>query len=158
MNISSANKKQSQKGYALLTVMVLAGVSIMIYASAAKWTAANSVVNDRNNTYNRAVAAAEGASEQVLSYMARDFFNQSYDPARLDDYRSLVPTNDWAAAYAFSDGAGAANRTWVESSRGMVLQNIDSQFPGLYGLAFACKVRSDAKPLGTPYHMAGAVE
>src|SRR5271169_4172777 len=90
---------QSQHGYALLLVMVMAAASILIYSSAARWTSTSALMNDRNNTYNRSVAAAEGATEVVLGYMARDFFNQSYDPARTSYYGSFIPTNAWASAY-----------------------------------------------------------
>ena len=149
---------RSQDGYALLLVMVLAAASILIYASAANWTSTSAVMNDRNNTYNRAMGAAEAASEVVLGYMARDFFNQSFDPTRLSTYGSYIPASGWAAAYQFSDGAGGLNASWVSSSPTMVMTNLDSQFAGLYGLAYSCAVRGNARPLGTRYNMAAAVE
>ena len=40
----------------------------------------------------------------------------------------------------------------------MVMTNLDSQFAGLYGLAYTCTVRGNARPLGTRYNMAAAVE
>jgi len=158
MRIHVSPKMGSQSGYALLLVIVLAAASILVYSSTANWTSANAVMNDRNNTYNRAVAAAEAATEVSLSYMARDFFNQTFDPTRTTYYGSLIPTNDWAAAYQFSDGAGNLNATWVDSSPTMVMTNLDSQFTGLYGLAYSCTVIGSARPLGTPYHMAAAVQ
>jgi hypothetical protein len=146
------------RGYALMLVMVMAAASILIYTSAAHWTATSAGLNDRNNTYNRAVAAAEAATEVTLGYMTRDFFNQSFDPTRTGHYGGFIPTNDWAAAYRFSDGAGGSNATWVSSSLNMVMTNLDSQFAGLYGLAYSCAVRANAKPLNTRYDMAAAVE
>ena len=53
--------------------MVMAAASILIYASAANWTSTSAALNDRNNTYNRAVAAAEAATEVVLGYMSPRF-------------------------------------------------------------------------------------
>ena len=108
MKTNPARNRKSQDGYALLLVMVLAAASILIYSSAANWTSTSAGLNDRNNTYNRAVAAAEAATEVVLGYMTRDFFNQSFDPTRLSYYGSFIPTTDWAAAYQFTDGAGGA--------------------------------------------------
>ena len=32
----------------------------------------------------------------------------------------------------------------------MVMTNLDSQFAGLYGLAYSCAVRGNARPLGHP--------
>jgi hypothetical protein len=158
MKIHPTAKPKSQNGYALLLVMIMAAASILIYSSAANWTSTNASLNDRNNAYNRAVAAAEAATEVTLGYMARDFFNQSYDPSKAAYYGSFIPTSDWAAAYQFSDGSGGLNSTYVLSSATMVMTNLDSQFAGLYGLAYTCTVRGNARPLGTPYNMAAAVE
>ena len=158
MKIHLTGQPKARNGYALLLVMVLAAASILIYSSAASWTSSSTTLTDRNNTYNRAVGAAEGASEIVLGYMARDFFNQSFDPTRLSYYGGFIPTNDWATAYQFTDGAGGLNSTWVSSSTTMVMTTLDSQFAGLYGLAYSCAVRGNARPLGTRYNMAAAVE
>ena len=158
MKTSPPGPRKSQDGYALLLVMVLAAASILVYSSAANWTSTSVTMNDRNNTYNGATAAAEAATEVVLGYIARDFFNQSFDPTRLSYYGGFIPTNDWAAAYQFTDGAGGLNSTWVSSSTTMVMTNLDSQFAGLYGLAYSCAVRGRAQPLGTRYNMAAAVE
>lgn len=158
MKIPRTALPKSRDGYALLLVMALAAASIIIYASTANWTSTSAALNDRNNTYNRSVAAAEAATEVVLGYMARDFFNQSYDPTKLSYYGSFIPTNGWAASYQFTDGAGHPNVSWVSSSSTMVMTNLDSQFAGLYGLAYSCAVRGNARPLGTSYNMAAAVE
>jgi hypothetical protein len=158
MNLRPPAGRTLNRAYALLLVMVMAAASILIYSSTANWTATSAGLNDRNNTYNRSVAAAEAATERVLGYMSRDFYNQSFDPTRTAYYGSFVPTNAWAGSYLFSDGAGNANSTWVSSSANMVMTNLDSQFAGLYGLAFSCAVRANARPLNTGYNMAAAVE
>jgi len=99
MKIRPTGKPNSRQGYALLLVMILAAASLLICASTANWTSTSAVMNDRNNTYNCAVAAAEAATEVVLGYMSRDFYNQSFDPARTGYYGSLIPTTAWASAY-----------------------------------------------------------
>jgi hypothetical protein len=73
-------------------------------------------------------------------------------------YQSLVPTNDGAAAYQFSDNAGGLNQTYVSSSSTMVMTNLNSQFAGLYGLTYSCRVRSSAKPLTSLYRIPAAVQ
>jgi len=144
--------KRGRKGaYALVMVLLLAAVSTLIYAGAHGWTCSTTVINDRNNVYNRTVAAAEGATERVLSYVTRDFLHQSYDPEDLEPYRNLVPVQEWAADFEFCDGASGPNRTFVDSSRTMVSTNLESQFRGLYGLVYSCQVRSQARALNTPY-------
>ncbi len=154
----NSKRKGAERAYALIVVMALAAASILIYASAANWTSTSAGLSDRNNAYNRTVGAAEAASEVVVGYMARDFFNQTFDPTRLTYYGAFVPTNSWTSAYTFRDGAGNPNGTYVNSSTTMVLTNLDSQFAGLYGLAFNCTVRGNASLQGPPYNIAAAVQ
>lgn len=151
-------KKKSEQAHALLTVLIMAGISISVYAGLAQWTSSNTVVNDRNNTYNSAVAAAEGASEQALTYLARDFLNQSFNPASLDFYKNQIPTTSWASHYQFGDGFGGVNKSSIFCSSTMAMTSLDSQFSGLYGMTYSCTVRSSAKPLGTPYNMTAGVQ
>ncbi len=148
----------SERGYALLLVMVIAGVALLLYAAAAQFTLSSSALNERNNRYNAAVAAAEGASELALSYIERDFYNQSFSPGNLSGYQSLVPTQTWATAYQFSDGAGNLNQTFVQSGALTLSTNLNSQFAGLYGLTYPCTVTSQAQALGTPFNPAAAVQ
>jgi hypothetical protein len=161
MKTGPAFNKQSRDAYALLMVMILAGVSIIVFASAAKWTSSSILVTDRHNTYNRTSAAAEAATETVLAQMARDFFNQGVN-SDLNVYRILVPKgtvqDNWADGYQFTDGAGGVNRSSVVSTGASVVTNLDSQFLGLYGLIYPFRVVSNAKPLNTPYVMKAAVQ
>src|SRR5262249_42633707 len=108
--------------------------------------------------YNKTVGAAEAATETVLAYMARDFFNQTYDPTRTAYYGGFIPTSSWASSYSFSDGAGNANCTYVNSTTTMVLTNLDSQFAGLYGLAYTCTVRGNARLSGPENNIVAAVQ
>ncbi len=151
MKARQIHSRPSQAGYALLLALVFVGVSLLLLTSLLQWTSGNTMVTDRNNAYNRAVGAAEAATEIVLSHITRDYINQSYDPANLGVYRNLIPMNDWAAEYEFSDGVGAANQTWVDSSPTRVLTNLDSQFAGLYGRVYVCSTRANAKSLSPTY-------
>jgi len=126
--IKSGRSSKSEQGYALALTMVIGGVVLALFAGAARWSATSSVINDRNNIYTRTVSAAEAASETVLSYIARDFFNQSFKPSNLAAYRSLVPATGWAAEFQFSDGAGQVNATAVESGSCVLITNLNSEF------------------------------
>jgi len=81
-----------QAGYALLTVLIFASVSILILATTLSWTSGSSRVTERNNAYNRAVSAAEASVESVIARMDRDFLNHSIDYNNLTPYRLTVPT------------------------------------------------------------------
>ncbi len=148
----------SENGSSLLPVLVIVGVSVLLYTAAATWTAHTVSMNNRHNVYNSTVAAAEAATEQALAHLASDFLNQSFKPANLDRYRSQVPALDWATGYRFTDGAGGLGKNWVESSAGIQVTNLDSQFKGLYGLAYSCRIKSAASPLNTPYNITAAVQ
>ncbi len=158
MRIHPNSQSQSRQGFALLLVLVLIGACILVYATAASWTSTNMGLNARNNAYDSTVGAAEAATEMTLGYMARDFFNQSFNPTNLSAYANTIPTGGWAAGYQFDNGAGGVNATWISSSPMVVLTNVDSQFAGLYGLGYNCAVRGNAQPLNARYTLAAAVE
>jgi hypothetical protein len=151
MLLRPANARPSQASYALLLALAFLGVNLLILTSMLEWTSGSTRLTDRNNAYNQAIGAAEAATEQVLSSMTRDYFNQSFNPAGLSGYRNLIPTNDWAAEYEFSDGDGNVNQTWVYSSPTQVLTNLNSPFTGLYGSNYICAIRSNVKPMSPAY-------
>lgn len=129
----------------MLLALVFVAVSLLLLTSMLQRTSGSASVTDRNNAYNRAVGAAEAATEKVLSHMTRDFVNQTFDPANLGAYRGLIPTENWSLEYEFSNGAGVAGQTWADCSPTMVLTNLDSQFAGLYGRVYLCSVRANAQ-------------
>lgn len=149
---------RGRAGYALISVLMMAAIGLCIYAATHAWISTTTTLNERNNIYNRSLSAAEAASERVVSYVARDFLNQSFDPASLNSYRALVPVDDWAADYRFSDAEGHDGQTGVTSSTTMVTTNLESQFKGLYGLVYTCKVTGQAEPLNTSFDVRAAVQ
>src|ERR1041385_8334848 len=114
MKFAVLKRKMAQHGYALLLAMSFAGVSLMLLSSTMSWSASGSKVTERNNVYNRAVAAAEAGTEAVIARMDRDFINQSLNYANLGAYRAVTPlnfvTNGWADEYEFSDNNGHINQ------------------------------------------------
>jgi len=150
----------SKAGYALLTTLVFAGVSIVILATTLSWTSSSSRVTERNNSYNRAVAAAEADVESVLARMHRDWLNKSFDPNNLNPYRVTVATtympSGWPLEYQFSDTNGVFDRTTVFGGAQSVSTNIDPQLPGLYGMMIPCRVASVARHVGTSVFDAAA--
>jgi len=152
----SAAKKT--RAYAMLFVLVILALSILAFSSIARWTSTTAKINNRNNDYSTAVAAAEGATERAVSYIARDFFRQSFVPSNIRLYGSLVPTNDWASDYEFSDGAGAVNRLWAQSTPTLITTNLSGDYEGLYGMVYECKVRANARMTSEVPDLTGAVQ
>ena len=92
MQATPIPRSNSQSGHALILTMVYTGISLLLLASIVGRTSSNVVVTERNNGFNRAVAAAEAGTETVLARMINDFVNQSIDYANLAPYRTLVPS------------------------------------------------------------------
>src|SRR5256885_829256 len=90
INVPGSN---ARRGHALILTMVYTGISLLLLASIVGRTSSNVVVTERNNGFNRAVAAAEAGTETVLARMINDFVNQSIDYNQLDPYRVLVPSS-----------------------------------------------------------------
>lgn len=156
MKTSASGKRQ--KGYALLCVLVITAIAVSLYAAMNRSAQSGAVQTERNNIFNQSIAAAESVSENVLSYISRDFLNQSYDPSRLSSYTTLMPTVGWASQFQFSDGEGNVDKVKVTGSSTSVTTNLDSQFRGLYGLVYTCSIRSHAQPLNTPYDMEAGIQ
>ena len=155
---SKYRSRPGERGYALMLTMCLIGTSLLIVASTVKWTVTEAGLIARNNLYNTTVAGAEAATERVLAQMDRDFVYQSVN-ADLNTYRVLLPAQGgWPVQFAYSDGAGAANRTRVESLGASVVADLDSEFMGLYGTVAPYRVVSRATPLNQGYNLSATVQ
>src|SRR6266446_167915 len=158
MKITSLKRKAA--GYALLLAMFFAGVSLLLLSSTLSWSWSGTKITERNNVYNRAVAAAEAGTESVIGRMDRDFINQCLNYANLGAYRAVTPKTylpaDWPAAYEFSDNNGHINQAGLTSSGPSLSFDVDPQLPGLYGMVLACRVTSAASLVGTPGYDVGA--
>jgi hypothetical protein len=153
MNINLSSRPQ-HGGYSLLLVLAFVSVSFMILGAALNWCNTNAKLNDRNNQYFSTSAAAEAATEKVLSSLARDYQSQgeSLVWANMNNYRRLVPTtgeNPGWAAFTFNDARGNAARTYVERLAAASYVPLQSQYRGLYGMASSYRVVSNARMLGT---------
>jgi hypothetical protein len=151
--ITKTTCRNARRGHALVLTLVFAAISLLLLAAVIGRTTGSALVCERNNAYNRAVSAAESATETVFAGMARDFLNQSIDYSQLGPYRALVPgsfvTNGWPAQYEFSDNAGALNQTGLISTGPSVVTNLDAPYQGLYGIAFPFRVTSKAMQIST---------
>lgn len=155
MKTSSSPRRARQRGYTLLLVIVFATISFLVLGSALDWCMTNGRLTDRNNQYYSSTAAAEAATEKVLSSLARDyaFQGESLVWHNLDSYRRLVPTRDEDIAWAdfsFSDGAGNAGQTHVTRvSAASSYQPLSSKYRGMYGAASTYRIISNTRMLNT---------
>jgi len=77
MIFSSPSRIRTQAGYALIITMCFLVVSLIVFGSVMYWAASSSNLTQRNNLFNQSEAAAESATEVVVTYMQRDFTFQS---------------------------------------------------------------------------------
>lgn len=157
-----ARQKKKQRGYALLIVLVFASLSLMTLGGALNWTSTTSNTTDRNNRYFTALAAAEAATEKVLSRVSRDFQSsgESLVYSSLNDYRALTPTSnesDYWSGFEFSNGAGSSG-THIERLSAWGYTNLTSQYLGLRGMASTYRVISNARSGGSGPSIAAAVK
>jgi len=160
MKIRFNRRAVSQAGYALLTALVFAGISILLLATTLSWTSGSFRVTERNNQYNRSVSAAEAGVESVIARMDRDYLNQSFDNNNLTPYRLTVPTTylptGWPLDYQFTDANSVLNQATVICGVPTIATNVDPQLPGLYAIVFPCRVASCAQRIGTANYNVGA--
>ncbi|HOC55366.1 MAG TPA: hypothetical protein PKI20_07080 [Verrucomicrobiota bacterium] len=134
MNVRSNSPRPRRAGYALLMVLAVTGVASLVLAATLNRTLTNAKLNDRSNEYSVAANAAEAAVEKVVARIGHDF--QNFGPgavyANLSLYRNSIPDEDpfWAN-FAFSDGQGNANRTYVAMLTNNYAGPLPSQYPGL---------------------------
>ena len=105
-------------GYALIIVMMMAGVSLLILSGTASRTINNMRLNDRSNVLLGARSAAEAATEKTLARMMVDFQQggQGQIIANLNSYGTDIPNtteNAYWANFTFQDARGNANQTYA---------------------------------------------
>jgi hypothetical protein len=161
MKTATSRTARGQRGHTLLFVMIVSATTFLILSGLLKWAASNTAYNLRNNQYFRTSAAAEAATEKVVTKLASDY---QYDPglwrANLDLYRSLVPESTesplWQK-YEFSDGNGNVGKTHVEYLPPEAFTNLTSQYSGLSGWATAFRIISNARDTKSPFSIPSAV-
>ncbi len=144
------SKKRRQSGVALLMVMIVVVLSAFTLGSALRWVSSNSRMNERNNEYYRAVAAAEAATEKAVAAMSRDFRNRdwAYVESHMEKYRAGLPTStesDHWNNWTFYDPSGSTNGIYVGRNSTRQFVELDSQYTGLQGLAATYSVIANAR-------------
>ena len=149
---TSCNPRLSRpRGYTLLLVITFAAISFLVLGAALDWCMTNGRMTDRNNQYFTTAAAAEAATEKVLSSIARDYASQGESLVwlNIDNYRTLVPTaaeNPAWSGFIFSDGMGNIDKTFVRRlSAASSYQPLTSKYRGMYGAASTYRLISNVR-------------
>ncbi len=137
-------------GYALVLVLCLTAVALLTLAAAMSWTSDTRRTTERNNEYQKSLAAAEAATEKAVGLMESDFRNSGAGTvwANLARYHAAVPLAAEEATwgrYAFSDGAGHANQLIVTNLGTTTYTNLGGAYQNLKGMAATFQVGAAAR-------------
>lgn len=152
-----------RKGFALLMAIVITGAALLLATGIFQYASTTTTLNHRHVERQRAVAAAEAATEKVLSRLTTDYrdLGEGYILGHLDSYRSLVPTSAEfpdCADFSFQNLAGDADRIEVSYAAAGRFEVSSGKYSGLRGnksklrIVANAKARySDANPVGSVY-------
>lgn len=155
MQLTPQPSQPRRSGFALIVTLMLLTIALAAFGSIMYWVSSNTLLTERNNLFVASQAAAESATEKVMTTMMRDFTYGSLNSA--SQYVSIVPnTNGWPVLFAFNDTHGVANQTSVLIGSGSWTA-LPSQFTGLYGYGRDCTIASTATTAGQRYAVASTV-
>ncbi len=152
---------RQEQGGALMMTLVMTGIALAILASTMSWSSQNTRLTHRTIQYHRSVAAAEAATEKVVSQMARDFLigGDKQVADNLVSYRSIVPTgsdSSYWSSWEFNDTATAGQTSvLVGAATNYVLAN--SAYAGLRAFSTTYRVAAHARLNGTTENVVGGV-
>lgn len=157
MKIFTKNSnKGSKKGFALMLVLFVLGITMMTMATF-MYTTDNAVsLNHRNNQLNRNLAMAEAATEKVLSRMIRDYkiSGSSLLDSNLSSYQVFTPeVNDSVTFtnFTFYDASGFSGKITVEEAESSTFKSLSSKYEGLNGHVTTYRIVALAAEPGSLY-------
>jgi hypothetical protein len=143
-----------QAGSALLMTMIMAGVALAMLAAALSWSSTSTRLTYRSIQYTRSEAAAEAATDKVISQISRDFLydGEATVVNNLNTYRNTVPMPSDSAywnTWLFNDASGNTGRTFVQREASTGLESLPP-YSNLLAYVSTYTVVSDAKDTASP--------
>ena len=156
-------QKPDPTGSALVITMIMSAIALALLAGAMSWSAANTRMTYRSIQYNQSVAAAEAATEKVVSQINRDFLygGENLVINNLNTYRqNMVPSSldsSYWSTWVFDNGNGNSGQTYVQRAPGTNYILLDSTYAGLKGFASTYTIVSHATDTASPQSVTGGV-
>ena len=155
--------QSQEKGFATVLVLCLVTLCLIIVTSTFLRISSTVGINERNNEYHRGFNAAEAATEKVLARVRYDYLNSGLPGvnANLGIYAGIIPTasdNPIFGNYAFSDGNGNNNKTYVACISNVVYGPLQSSFSGLYAWYPVYRIVSNARDTTARFPLTSAVQ
>ena len=142
--------KLRQNASALVLTMIMTGVALTILGGTMSWTMNSTRLTQRSIQYTRTVAAAEAATEKILTQINRDFQSggENLVKADLANYRLTVPKpadSSYWNQWEFNDGSGNPGQTYILESSSIIYKVLNSEYAGLSGFVSTYTVVSHAR-------------
>jgi hypothetical protein len=159
---SELSQAKHLKAQALLVTLVATGIALGTVSGIVSYSESSARLTARSSQYQRAVMAAEAATEKVVSQLTRDYLNsgEAMVRANLNNYRQVVPSSTESAYWAgwnFTDAQANSGKTFVNLTTENSYVVLDSAYSGLKGFASAYTVVSNARETGAPSDVVGGV-
>jgi hypothetical protein len=151
MKTSITIQKPGQTGSALMLVLIMSAIALAILAGVMTWASSSARLTHRSIQYTRSIAAAEAATEKVVSQITQDFLHGGAGRVvnNLNSYRqnSVPSTTDSAywGTWEFNDGNGNIGQTYVQSTPGTNFIELAAPYTGLQGYGSTYTVVSHAR-------------
>lgn len=145
-----------------MLTMIMTGIALAILAGAMTWSATSTRQTHRAIQYTRSVAAAEAATEKVLSRLSRDYLfgGERLVTDNLASYRLFVPTtsdSSFWGGWEFNDASGHTDQTFVQLLTGNRYIVLNSTYAGLRGFASTYTVVAHARDAAAPQNVEAGV-
>jgi hypothetical protein len=156
MKTTFTTKKLNQTGSALMLTLIMSAIALAILAAAMSWSASSTRLTYRSIQYTRSVAAAEAATEKVVSQINRDFLygGESLVINNLNSYRQNTAPSSSDSAYwstwQFNDASGNIGQTYVQRGTSVSYISINPPYTNLQAFVSTYTVVSDAKDTASP--------
>ena len=162
MKTRSSFRILRREAYALLMVIVFTGAALVLATGIFQYASTSTNLNHRHNEHQRAIAAAEAATEKVLSKVTSDYrdLGEGYVLAHLDSYRSMVPTSSEhtdCGDYLFKNFSGVADRVEVNYIPGGSFEVSSGKYNGLRGTKSKLHITANATAKYSSANPVGAV-
>ena len=162
MKTTMAPGKPGQTGSALMLTMLMTGIALAILAGAMTWSANSTRLTHRSIQYTRSIAAAEAATEKVLSRLNRDYLRggEKLIQDNLVSYRLTVPGSSDSSywnQWEFNDASGHIGQTYVQSPNASAYVVLASPYAGLRAVASLYTVVAHARDTAAIQQVVGGI-
>jgi hypothetical protein len=148
-------QKPHRAGNALVLTMVMLGVALAILAGVMSWSSTSTRLTYRSIQYTQSEAAAEAATEKVVSQISHDFlyYGDATVANNLNNYKTMVPSSvdsTYWSTWQFNDASGNPGQTYVQPGASISYTYIDPPYSNLQAYVSIYTVVSDAKDTASP--------